>query len=958
MEHHGRTQRTRPARRRGVVAVLAMMFLILFGSLGAAMAIVSKGNLRTASTNQHVMRAMGAAETGLSVAASRLANAASRFIVEKGQVGETFGWHLWTGSLTGPDGQIVVLPPPSGHGEYSDPAGIAEAVANRHAADLDIVEIDGLTEPSIGPAPDGTDPAVYMLDYWVTTPALALHGASENGTSPAFQIVYAPLANGTDIRVIVTGFDFDYERPNTPLTRVLMQDFRLVKRVNHAIVSPSRIMIGKNVLIHGDLGCAYTDVDQENGHPLMIRSDFRGLSPLLDAKLDDLYAGLADYDIDGDGRLRVDHPIEGLGVPSGETDYDGDTTPDYAFADVTQDGYVDEFDVFIRQFDANEDGKVTLSADLTLGTPADGMTPEFVDAGGDPIDEDLALLIDSSNPDRNRNGIYGFEDLNRNGRWDYPDEPLLDYDDDHGIYRDQVLGYRDGFIDRRDLYAKVNGKLMFKVVEADWAAAHPDYADELAGTIIPSAGDPPLTFDAPDKDLPDISADSFTNSRNALSDAADGALFENQVAAQLGISVNDLADYVETKVDPDSPKYYRLDPDTDGDGLPDNHDSAYFEKMPYNSPAYADWYYRPVYENMVFKDVRIPTGNNGLYRNCTFAGVTFVDSHLDNTHVNWSLYGKLKLDDNGRPVPDPDREVYGDDPGEDQFPPMLPPSALPPEQILSISFDTPLDKGDIPADQIAMITNYDDLPDPLVIDGKRITDTKALSNNLRFHDCLFVGSIVSNSPDVYTHVRNKLQFTGGTRFVSQHPDYPDDPDYNPETDDLPEIAKSSMMLPNYSVDIGSFNSPPTQYVDLRGAIIAGVLDVRGSASIDGALLLTFKPVAGEGPLQDIFGNPVGNPAGFNTTLGYFGPDDGDNESLDPADLPIVDGVKIVGWDTNGDGLADVGPFDAPPDGATAVPFYGYGGIDITFDPDLVMPDGILLPLQVDPVPLTYKEGRQ
>ena len=56
---------TRPRRRltrRGVVSVLAMMILVLFGSLSVAMAIASQGNLRTASTHLHVLRAMGASE--------------------------------------------------------------------------------------------------------------------------------------------------------------------------------------------------------------------------------------------------------------------------------------------------------------------------------------------------------------------------------------------------------------------------------------------------------------------------------------------------------------------------------------------------------------------------------------------------------------------------------------------------------------------------------------------------------------------------------------------------------------------------------------------------------------------------------------------------------------------------------------------------------------------------------
>ena len=74
-----RTRITRilSAHRRGIASVLAMMFLVLFGSLIAAMAVSSTGNIRTANMHLHVMRAMSAAETGLAVAEHRLNEASS-----------------------------------------------------------------------------------------------------------------------------------------------------------------------------------------------------------------------------------------------------------------------------------------------------------------------------------------------------------------------------------------------------------------------------------------------------------------------------------------------------------------------------------------------------------------------------------------------------------------------------------------------------------------------------------------------------------------------------------------------------------------------------------------------------------------------------------------------------------------------------------------------------------------
>jgi len=455
-----------------------------------------------------------------------------------------------------------------------------------------------------------------------------------------------------------------------------------------------------------------------------------------------------------------------------------------------------------------------------------------------------------------------------------------------------------------------------------------------------------------------LPASGFDTARSTLAALASGQSFAQQVASQLGVSTAQLATYVESKPEGSTqPRFFRLDPDANNDGRPDNWLTAYFEKMPFNSPNFSDWYYRPVYENMVFKNVVIPVGSNALFRNCTFVGVTYVQTTSGNSHVLWSEYGKMQLAADGKPEWSPRRYVYGDDAGETSYPASLPSTARPPEQLILMAL-SPLDKADLTAAQAAVTQGFNLLPNPLIIDGKRVTDTKLHSNNLRFHDCLFVGSIVSDNPGIYTQARNKIQFTGGTRFSTVHPERPDDTSLNPSAEELTEIRKSSMMLPNYSVDIGSFNSPPTQNVRLQGAIVAGVLDARGNTSINGALLLTFTPTPGQAPMIDALGNPVGNPAGFNTTLGYFGPADGDNESLDPSTLPTYNGTKIVGWDTNGDGLADLPPSASPPQaGAVAVPFHGYGRIDLRFDPTMSLPDGVPLPLQFSRRSTTYREGR-
>ncbi len=962
------------ARQRGAVSVLAMILLIMFGSLVAAMAVSSRGNIRTAATHVHVLRAMNAAETGMEIATRRLQQNAGRFVLAHSTMDSQFGRDLWVGQLDG-YGAVFRAPPAPGVTEPTLPAGLAEALLNHHAMDANTDPTLGAALPTFTSAPPGADTVnTFREDMWLVTPAVRL-GSGQGMDNVAFQVTYAPLHDGTRIRVIVTGFDLGYDSNNKPITRTIMQDFRIAKRVDHAVISPSRILVGKNVHVDGDLGAGFTDVARTHGDPIVIKSDFFNLDPVLDAKLRDFYAAVAQYDVDNDNRLRVDHPIESLGIPDNSTDYSGDGVADNAFRDVTGDGYIDEFDIFLAHFDKDGDGRVHIET-------------EFVDSSGNIIDRDLAILIDGSDPDRNRNGVFGFNDLNGNGIFEpHLGETLKDFDPFTGRYPDQELGYLDGYLDANDRYSKVRGTIKVRAASSIWAAAQGAWQERIRGRIEPDEDQPAIIFSADNDQLPVYDVSTFDATRMGLRAAVNGPSFREQVASNLGISVNDLATYVETKPQGATgsggellPRYIRLDPDTTNDGLPDNHADAHFERMPFNSPRFADWYYRPVYENMVFKDVEIPMGNNGLFINCTFIGVTFVRSWQNNTHPFWTNYGALeRTAGDSFPRPVHQRQAYDSStqPWNDLYQTIRDnvSQAFQPVQQLAIN---PLDKGDILNSEVGGFApaQYNQLPDPLVItynegpNGEirpttesgvtrtvRVTDTRRFSNNIRFHSSLFVGSILSDAPQSYTHVRNKLQFTGSTRFFQQHPAEPENPALNPDPIDMSEIRKSSMMLPNYSVDIGQFNSPPDQFVQLRGAIVAGVLDIRGNADIEGALLMTFRPVHGQAPLIDALGNPVGNPANFVIALGYFGPEDGDMESLDPSTLPEVGGVRIVGYDTDGDGLPDADPFNPQPAGSTPIPFYGYGRINVRFDPTVDLPEGIVLPLTIDPLPETYTEGK-
>ena len=79
----------RSPRNQGAAAVLAMMFLVIFASLAAAMAIVSQGNLQTADAHLKINRSLAAAETGLQFLVYRLNDVTAAITTDKGVIDAT-----------------------------------------------------------------------------------------------------------------------------------------------------------------------------------------------------------------------------------------------------------------------------------------------------------------------------------------------------------------------------------------------------------------------------------------------------------------------------------------------------------------------------------------------------------------------------------------------------------------------------------------------------------------------------------------------------------------------------------------------------------------------------------------------------------------------------------------------------------------------------------------------------
>jgi hypothetical protein len=158
----------------------------------------------------------------------------------------------------------------------------------------------------------------------------------------------------------------------------------------------------------------------------------------------------------------------------------------------------------------------------------------------------------------------------------------------------------------------------------------------------------------------------------------------------------------------------------------------------------------------------------------------------------------------------------------------------------------------------------------------------AKGNNIRFDNCTFNGPVAGSYATAYTHFTNSWEFTGATRF------------------DNKVDQTATIVAPQTNMEMGSFTDPTQAPSTLVGVVVAGNIDIRGTSTVDGSVIIT------------------GDGAG-NTTLAYFGPSDSDT---DPGVMPEG----------------------------------GYGRLNIRYNPTRALPDGINLPIDFMPDVASYEEG--
>jgi hypothetical protein len=187
----------------------------------------------------------------------------------------------------------------------------------------------------------------------------------------------------------------------------------------------------------------------------------------------------------------------------------------------------------------------------------------------------------------------------------------------------------------------------------------------------------------------------------------------------------------------------------------------------------------------------------------------------------------------------------------------------------------------LPANKNALFINcaFNDL---LYVDCGNTTSNY---NNVRFDNCTFNGTIVSNTPQSLNWQRNCLYFTGAATF-----------------DNETGIEEATILAPHFNVNLGNTNPTPSDDNVLTGAIVGGIVDVRGNAQIYGTII----------SMCDTSQWSSGYVTNIGATLG-----DGGSETTDLGDV---------------------------------------GVISITPEEDKMLPSGITSPIVIKPLQDTYSEG--
>jgi len=185
--------------------------------------------------------------------------------------------------------------------------------------------------------------------------------------------------------------------------------------------------------------------------------------------------------------------------------------------------------------------------------------------------------------------------------------------------------------------------------------------------------------------------------------------------------------------------------------------------------------------------------------------------------------------------------------------------------------------------------NYNALFRNCTFDGVLYIDcyknTSSYYNNVRFEDCTFNGTIITDVPQILKWKQNCLYFTGSAAFDNQS-----------------GIEEATILAPHFNVNLGNTNPEQSDNNVITGAIVGGIVDVRGNAQIYGTIISMCDTTQWT--------------SGYVTNIGAT-LDDGGSETTELGDI---------------------------------------GVISITPEEDQMLPSGITSPIVIKAVQSTYSEG--
>jgi len=126
------------------------------------------------------------------------------------------------------------------------------------------------------------------------------------------------------------------------------------------------------------------------------------------------------------------------------------------------------------------------------------------------------------------------------------------------------------------------------------------------------------------------------------------------------------------------------------------------------------------------------------------------------------------------------------------------------------------------------------------------------TNNIRFDNCNFNGAIVTNAPQPFDWRKNCLYFTGSATFNNA------------------ALAEATILAPHFNVNLGNTTPIAGNTNQLTGAIIGGIVDIRGNADIYGTIISMFDTTPYSSGYVTNIGATLGDGGSETVELGDIG----------------------------------------------------------------------------------------